>query len=440
MANFDDIEYLIFYGLLIINFLSILYFIKNVSLRSIWINPLTIIILFYLFNYPIRGLMLLYGNRNIHYNFDVSEINIALTYSTVFYILILYGFFHLFKEKDFNDVKLKIKLILKREDFSICHSAFLLVFASYFYYFYTGKIYSLYSEVDDLYSDFLTNFIGSFKSIGWFVVVYGIMIWITSKKKLFLIEAMSVFLLIFLSAFISTSKGSMVGLALALFFVYSVFNRKPPIILLLGLFSLFICYSIYSYIIRYYGTVRGTFDVYDLIKNLELATEYINDTDVIVNLGGNSSIDRVAYLDGLILCIRKGFFNIEKDYYIFGGISELANLIPRFIWIDRPFLNYNIFLTSEIWGNKGLVSETPIGRIGESFFVLGYLGVIYGLFYGFLFRFIQNKFVHNDIFLMAMYFFILHNFIMPDAFMFYNIKPIIFGFVIIYILKFIVKS
>jgi hypothetical protein len=181
-----------------------------------------------------------------------------------------------------------------------------------------------------------------------------------------------------------------------------------------------IVFSVYSYLARSYGDVRGEFSVAKLRGTIEAVRESEHDAGTVGLLG---LVDRFNYLDGLALAIRRGPGG--DDDYELGSLNELAMLVPRQLWPERPLYSFNHHVTASVW-RESYFSETPIGRTGESYYVLGALGVLLGALYGWLFTvaFRSTLAPARSAFSQAFYFFVLTVLLIPDAYLTYNLKPI----------------
>jgi hypothetical protein len=132
-------------------------------------------------------------------------------------------------------------------------------------------------------------------------------------------------------------------------------------------------------------------------------------------------------VDSLILCQRPNPLH-RKGLYAAGSLVELGNMFPRVVWKTRPHLSFNHHVTHAVWGMpKYYFLEMPIGRIGESFYVLNWGGVVYALFYALLWRWLYRRFMlrsTNDL-ETAFYLCLLFVVVLPDAYLVYNWKRLV---------------
>jgi hypothetical protein len=306
------------------------------------------------------------------------------------------------------------------------------------YKFYNGKLFVLNTDVSDLYSSFGDNFILMLDPLQWYAITSAFLLWKCTNNKTRLLQGVILLVIILFEAIASTAKGPLLYLLILYLFMKSVFNEKINYYLAVLSIAAVIVLAISSYYIRYYGVVRGEFTINTLVDNVKLISNISENNDSI-KFGIESISNRLNYLDALAITMNKRN-SIDTDIYWFGSLSELLNIFPRAIWENRPLLNFNIFTTRNIWGYSDLVSETPIGRIGESYLVLGFLGLIYAVFYGYLFAFIETKLISGlGAIRIPYYLFILYFYIIPDSHIVFYWKTILFISLTLYLLKTVYK-
>jgi len=64
---------------------------------------------------------------------------------------------------------------------------------------------------------------------------------------------------------------------------------------------------------------------------------------------------------------------VDPGPYAWGSLVELTNLVPRALGIFQEQYSFDRYMTEVVWGQSGF-SQIFVGRIGESFFVLGFGG------------------------------------------------------------------
>jgi hypothetical protein len=194
-------------------------------------------------------------------------------------------------------------------------------------------------------------------------------------------------------AVFASSKGPIFQMVLFYLFVMGVLQRKPNWKFGFILYLLALVYGAFSYTQRQFSVVRGVVTGETFSGNLYSLSEELKNLDFnsFFEIAIVSIFNRLNYLDALVLAMRKSG-EVAESIYIFGGISELGNLIPRFIWTSRPLINFNIYLSDFIWGYPGSISETPIGRIGEAALIFGWLGIMVAPIYGLIFSKLAKSF------------------------------------------------
>lgn len=420
---------------ILIIFLSIFMlrqYIKSLPLHGAFNYILSVPIVFYIINYPVRALFLQSAEINSEFNFSQDEVLYALIYSFIFLILLYAAYNTNSARASFADTK---QIESPHCDEYLNNLLFVVICVVFVFKIATGRLYGLYEDVSDLYAPFWVNFILMFDAIKWFCAPLALTLWFLKHKKIYLYQGISIFGLIIFESVATTSKSPIIGLLL-LFLFYKSIKKEKVSRKLLFIIPVIIVFMITTYMVRFYGNVRGSFAFESLVSNYQIITQVPDIEDIALKSLG-SVAQRFNLLDGLMMTIRNSG-RINKDIYEIGGVAELLNFIPRFIWSDRPLINFNIFLTQHIWQYDKQISETPVGRIGESYFVIGYLGLLYAIFYGFLFAKIENFFMGNlSTIGLAYYFFILYYYIWSDAHVVFYAKTILWVSTTIFI---IVKS
>ena len=422
------------YLIILINIGVLYQFIRTLPKANRFLCIVLVPLVFYFLNYPLRAFILI-NSSDFEYSYE--QILLALVYATIFMIVLLISYKRSASAGiyTYNHENIKVN----DKDKFICHVTFVITVTVFNYRMITGEMFGLYEDESALYDSFSGNFIKMFDSVKWFCIAASAIIYSINKQKIYLIELLVTASIIVFGAVASTSKGAIVALLLFYLFMKSIHKTR---INYFGLFITSIAIYFYmkiTYLIRYYGVVRGEFTLEQMISNYSdlmqfyYANEFTSTTT-------NSITNRFNYLDGLILTIQKlDIFNY--GLYSLGSFSELLNIIPRFIWNDRPLINFNIYLTQHIWGNEGIISETPVGRIGESFLVLGGAGIIYALFYGKLFSLIENKVIENSsVSYFSMYFVVLYYYVWSDSHLVFYWKTLLFVTVIVFTIYYLYAS
>lgn len=187
-----------------------------------------------------------------------------------------------------------------------------------------------------------------------------------------------IFLYLFIaitSILLSTSKAPILILLFTYIFFISTNNLKINYTyIIIAIFLLFASF-IYSYYSRYY------FDVYSSGADFSsIITQIFNDPNInYQKFLINPLITRFEQLENLCVVIARRE-DINLNYYSFGSIVEIVNLIPRILWTERPFLNFNYFVTNEIY-RSNIYWSSSIGRFGEAFLISGIFSVFSLIFY-----------------------------------------------------------
>jgi len=426
-------EKAIIYLVIIVNIAILYQFVKSLPATNRFLCIIMVPVIFYFLNYPLRAFILISKSDN---EFSYGQILSALSYATLFVIILLLIYI---RNKgagidNYNPQKIPVEA----EDIFICHATFIISLGIFIYSYYNGKLFGLYTDEADLYSTFSSNLIMMFDSVKWFCIASCAIVYSKIRRRVFLVELITIVATIFFQSVASTAKGPLVALMLFYLFVTSLNHAKINHLLIVMTSIIIYLYMKATYLIRYFGVVRGEFSLEQITSNYADLRSFYDASENIEQLSG-SVADRFNYLDGLILTMQN-FRLLDNGYYSLGGIAELLNILPRFVWEDRPLINFNIYLTQNIWGFEGLVSETPIGRIGESFFVLGYGGLLYAILYGKLLSFVENKIFNNSsISYLSMYFVILYYYVWSDAHIMFYWKTILWVILTITILGFIYK-
>lgn len=428
------LQYTLLGILVVINGLTLFICFKKMDRNRVWLNVLTVPILFYAVNYPLRAVITIAAGSNIIYDINIGEINLALSYSTTYFILFTYIFNKMKNKTAFIESQEKHIITYSDQDTITCHILFILVIISFSYIIATSQLYVLYGGEEGLYHPVLRSVMVIFEPLKWMVIILSYSLWKVMNRKVFLVEGTIITLLIILTSAISTAKGPFVVLVLGSLYFFNMFQIRIRTKLTAVILVLLVFVFVYSYLVRYYGIARGEFSSYQILDNITTVRDIGSDIEKIKTVGFQSLIDRFSYLDGLIIIIRE-HNELDRSYYILGSIVEPLNIIPRFLWGDRPLFNFNIYLTQVVWGFGPLAfSETPIGRIGESFLVMGYFGIIYSVLYAVLFVLIMKYFLAKaSVFYYSIYFFILTFYVWPDSHLTFYFKTIIISLVIVYL-------
>lgn len=412
-------ETLPIYLIVLVNIGILYFFFRSLPAASRFLFVMVVPVVFYFLNYPLRALIVLNSGQQ---NYSADAMYSSLLYGTLFTIIMLL-FYRLRTNNQVSGYDCS-KTDVSDKDMFLCHGTFGLVIAVFCFKVFTGRLAGLYDSTSALYSSFGVNFILMFDSIKWFCLTSSFIIYAKQKRPVFLFEGVTVSAIILFESFATTSKSTVVALLLFYLFFKSLNKSKINYAVICLCSCAIYLYMTVTYLVRYYGVVRGSLNLQTVIAN------YSNLADLF-HYGSNQQLGiqgvagRFNYLDGLAFTMQHAE-RLDKGVYSLGGIAELLNAIPRYFWPERDLFNFNMYLTRNIWGFGDLVSETPIGRIGESFFVLGYAGLLYAVVYGCLFAAIENRVFRNcSVTYLSMYFVVLYYYVWSDAHIVFYWKTIL---------------
>ena len=192
-----------------------------------------------------------------------------------------------------------------------------------------------------------------------------------------------------------------------------------------------IVFSSYSYYARYFGGVG--FESIGEYRDF-VASFVSGDLTPAIEERLENIVDRgTYYLDALILMSRSDL-SIGAGVYALGSLVELINLIPRALGIVAEQYSFDRYVSFAVWGELTF-TQVFIGRIGESFFVMGFAGLLYALVHASIFAFVASRWsqLSREIGGIALYFAILQGWLYQDASLTYQIKNLI-AIVLCYIL------
>jgi hypothetical protein len=406
---------------------------KTTRPNRLFAHVLAVPWLWFVINYPVRAIVLASGDRYGNYSppLDDVEIVAALAYATLFFSVLCIA---TFRVSAFGTPALRY---YQGEEIWMCRLFFTIAIASFCFRLLSGRVFGLWESMEDLTADFATNLALSVDPVKWLALVSAIALWSLKRAREFLILAIAMSMLIVAQAVISSSKGPFFQLLL-MYLLFCGFTGKTPSRTILGVTALLaVTYGGLSYLQRQYSVVRGDFSFAMLAGNIDMLLDQLETqgSGPLIDLAIDSAMDRVNYLDALVLSLRKAG-EIPEPLYQFGGISELLNIVPRFVWESRPLVNFNIYVTDFIWGKPASFSETPIGRIGESALVLGWAGIVLGLGYGAIFGMLARVFSgHQSPTRLAVYVALLLYFVWPDSHSVFYWKVVVVILVVVWMIR-----
>jgi hypothetical protein len=436
--NIDILDKLLIYCLASINFLFFYFYIKETKNKRFWLLPFTMFNIIYIFNYPLKAMFLIsdFIDKDlieVVFTYDFYDLLSAFAYSTAFYILFnLCVFYFLKKMKHINPQSIINTHNIQFQNLTLLLS--LLFFVVFIIKFTSFRYYGFGREIKYNYFDiFLTNFDG----LRYMTLYLILSLYKTTLLKRYLLLSIVISSLIIIDSIFSTSKTPIFMLLVVYLTYYSSFNFKlnKPIflaILLMGILNFY-----YSYVVRYYGNIAGNITFEDIKSNIDL---FYKNTEILDSKVLSSFFNRFELLDNLIYTMKRNN-EIDKKYFIFGSLTEVFNIIPRVIWTEKPNLELSYYIV-EVIQNKGMEKVSAgFGRIGESFFVLGYFGLVYAFINALLMYFIYQKTVGRkgySVYGFIFYILLLFSYFSSDNYIFQSFNWILYIAIFLFILlKFI---
>jgi hypothetical protein len=366
------------------------------------INPLNWYLTLYFIYYCSGSLFSVYFEDGNSLGVSVYYFKLALLYIIICSVLFLIGFNTYNTKKKFHfylsETKTPYFLIL----------SFILYVISKIYAVYNGRYFHAFGDTS------LDVSYGSFEQIFYFFGLLNIFIIIIlgfygfdkkNKKYKLLFYAATIFF-VFVELFSGSKERVMLPLFISIL-IYNIYSNKVPIyFLLFSLFAfLFIIFPFYE--IYRLSSSLGVVDSFILsFKSIFLFT---NDDFLESATRVNSTRLNAASIQARIIQehnIGNINYKLGTDY-----IELFENLIPRFIWSDKPVLsNANVFGVE-----YGVISEYDINTSiaqywqGEAFINFGWFGCFIGFLLGRLMGFIRKYFYSKNN-LMGIFFFVLFSY------------------------------
>lgn len=126
----------------------------------------------------------------------------------------------------------------------------------------------------------------------------------------------------------------------------------------------------------------------------------------------STMIDRFSYHpDTWIIMneMRWGGGGVPRGFYPLGSFSDIYMFIPRFLWSGKPYTRFNFWM-GHIIQNRPILPglDYPVTKIGEAYYVLDVLGVIFAVFLAFVFHLMYRYLRMNpNIIVQSVYFLFL---------------------------------
>lgn len=417
--------------LVVIAIVSGLYYFAGIEMRRlgrVWINPMTFVLVYYFFNYPVRALLIVYFPDT--YNslfFEDGDVILGLVYSAVYvaifvgtYVFILRTFRVTFECPALVSCKLDTRLFLVSSTVVLLAGAAVLG-----YEVESGGSFSLGQDIQELRRPLWVNLFGVFFSLKWFSLCLGVLVSIRTKNPKLVFATFLILLMIVAEGILSTGKGFLAVLFLMFLFIDNFLTgrivRLPVALVGAIILIFFSAYSYYSRInIGFGAESEGGFkDFFNFFSSGDVFGVVGDQLEIMLDRG-------TYYLDGLIIMIRDGLA-VAPGPYAFGSAIEIFNIIPRAAGLGIEQYSFDRHITESVW-KSWVFSQIFIGRIGESYFVLGYLGVIYGVINASVFAFVARRWKSSSKSLagIALYFSVLVSWLHQDASLFYQIKSLLY--------------
>jgi hypothetical protein len=318
---------------------------------------------------------------------------------------------------------------LRRAESMAIHVVSVMVLVSWLEKWRLGLVFGLYEGLEQLTHSLWENLIGETSNVVWLALPACLLAYGVTRRCVFLLEGTLLGTAVLLYSVVSTSKGSLLQIFVCILVVVSALGlntvrRSAMLVALVVVVG--VPFAIYSYELRdkAYFAVRGL-DEYDIRTVIGLLSS--PSMEEVFGKRFISVVERATgYGDGLARLVEAR--SVDRDpIYVFGSVVEIGNLIPRFLWEDRPHLSFNHYVTGAVWGQYGLLSESPIGRVGEAFYVGGWAGLIYGAVYGVLFGLIGVAWLRlrKSVWGAAYVVSLLIVWVLPDAYLMYHLKQVV---------------
>lgn len=459
--------------LIFLNLALFHFFFRYIYPREGLISPIGIFLPFYQLIYPLRALILFFAiGTNFEaevnlgrYDFTRWEVVWALAYATLFaWVLVI--FYALLVEKSQRKRRKPVPALPagsageatpdspgtaspragRAGPFNRWQSLFfvmlVVVYLAVFYARMQSEgLFGLYSNsLEHIKRPFTVNLLYTIFSVEYFLLAFALLYYFRTRNVLMLLIVLCLSAAIIFRTIVSSSKGDLVEFVMILAICFWLYHRRVPVKLLVISFVVVIAFSFYSLTVRRVGNVTRagkTDPIASLKHNIQsVYNSYQRDQDLwkkqVIMIS-----NRLYGIDPIILCQRQRTF-MPDGLYVAGSLADLGNLIPRILWPDRPHLSYNHSMSHEIWQRPpDVLVEMPIGKVGESYYVLNWAGFLYALLYAVLWRLIYVSFLQGarDEADYALYVSLLILYIFPDANLTYNWKLVLVILVLVVIFR-----
>lgn len=418
--------------------LSSLWAARAIRVEYMFHNPLVAPIIFWALSYPVRYVMTL---ASPHFFLgspfslasaapSVEVLFAALLFAAAFVAMIGVGVRMILPlRKRTLPVVMLGSVRFTGYDQLIVHVIFIAYAASFVYLFAVHGMSGLYVDFEQLKKSFAQVILGEIANLKWFVAALCLLAYFCSNRRIYLIEALLVLASVLLTAFATTAKGTILNAVVFALLICSISGRRPPygssaVVLVIGML-----FGVFSYEMRRIAY----FDVREPSSTLAILSRYqqigfdLQSILFVIDEHLVTLIDRITYYGDALVLMINGATREASDLYALGSLVELGNLIPRIVWEDRPHLSFNHYVTGAVWGMPGMLSETPIGRIGEAYYVASWLGFLVGFAYAVMFSLLcllWHK-VQDNLWGVATWCSLFMVWVLPDAYFTYGLKQVL---------------
>lgn len=397
-----------------------------VRMGRIWLNPITFITIYYFFNYPVRATLLTYFPEGFNsLGFDDQTILAGLLYSSTYFLVFSVVYFGVLKGRISTFEAARLKSLVPNTQMllvlaSVVLAAGLVVLV---YEVSVGGAFSLGQSLEDLRRPVWVNVAGVFYAAKWLLLCLAILLFLRNRTLVPLLIAGATLTLLLAEGLFSTGKGFIATLVLLYLFLdnYQTGRAYRVSVITAGIVAL-VLFSSYSYYARYYigfgqdaTSALGEFVAY--LTDTDLSGNLLDQMEAIINRG-------TYYLDGLLVMIRDGT-TVDPGPYWMGSVVELLNIIPRATGLIEEQYSFDRHVTNAVWGSW-VFAQVFIGRIGESYFVMGPIGVVYGVINGLIFATVALLWQRAKLTIVgiALYFAALVSWLYQDASLTFQVKSL----------------
>jgi hypothetical protein len=400
-------------------------------------NPLAIPIAFWTLGYPVRYALILAkpdifseSELAMSSSFGVEDFFAALLFASAFIAAIGLGLRIMLpsSKRALSAVTFET-LRFTVQDRLLVHFIFLVFATASGYMYVVYGISGLYDDYSQLQKNVAEVILGEIANLKWFVAALCLLAYFKSYRRIFIIEALLIFLSIFFVSLLTTSKGGILNFIIYILLLLAVIGKNPSKGVLIAIFCLGLLFSVVSYEMREvaYYNIRETTSQLSILSHYGDLGLNIDSLKFLFEKNIFTLIDRVSYYGDALVLMSNQDVRDGTDLYMYGSLVEIGNLIPRILWEDRPHLSFNHHVTGAVWGMKMLLSETPIGRVGEAYYVGGWLGFLVGFAYALMFALLCRLWVavRGNLWGVATWCGLFMAWVVPDAYFTYGLKQVL---------------